>query len=368
MKKGGLKTIIFRTIKNTKIEIDLEDRNYTIKEIKNLIKDQYGFDSNKLKISNNKYDKNCLDDNDKINATQYIKNKNTYYIRNYKYIPIKIYDDEKDDSDDKDIDIDLFVQYNFDSFSNPNIQDFKYSEDEKQNKNNEENKKDDESSTKSNNKNVNNTPNKNDKNVNNTPNKNDKNVNNTPNKNDKNVNHINNKVNGENKYPLKQMNSAIIQNPIIPEEPEEIKKVPSFEISEEFKNKIKQMQEVLECSQEEASKALSNTKGNFVEAINFLKSSGFKISSEYNNKIKKMEDSLECTLEEAYRGLRKTNGNVTEAIKFLKSSNYELNEKYKDKIKQIHEVLGLSKDKELKALIKFKGNVDQAINFLLGDE
>jgi len=97
--KKSLNSITFKTLKNTLIEIELEEGIYPLKKIKELLKEQYGFDSNKIKISVNRNDKNILNDNVQINVNQY-KNFEPYYIRNFKYIPIKIYEDEKENESD----------------------------------------------------------------------------------------------------------------------------------------------------------------------------------------------------------------------------------------------------------------------------
>ena len=53
--------IKFKTIKNSTIEIFYEkNKNYTVKDMKNLIETQYGWDHKKLKIYKDKYDINSL--------------------------------------------------------------------------------------------------------------------------------------------------------------------------------------------------------------------------------------------------------------------------------------------------------------------
>ena len=263
--KRYLVTIIFRTIKNTKINIDLEETTYTIKKIKELIEEQYGFDSKKLKISYNKYDTNCLDDNDKINVREY-KKKNTYYIRNYKYIPIKIYDDEKDDDDDIDFDINKFVKVvenksdksdSSASVSNPNIQGIYNSHEEKKEdeKIDEYNfpigpgkkiKKDD------------------------IKNKNIQNDNNNPKTDGINVNSKIKKGEGNHAPTMK---SGVVGGEIKPEPTKEPEKKTSFDkskISEEYKKKIEELIDFLGCSEDKALKALKESNGDINVASNIL--------------------------------------------------------------------------------------------------
>ena len=107
-----MKKIIFKTIKNSNIEILYEtNRIYTIKDIKKVIENQYGWDHKKLKIYKDKYDINSLLNDDEP-LDQYLrnnnKNNNYYYLKNYKYIPISIYEEKKIDDSMNDFDFDSF--------------------------------------------------------------------------------------------------------------------------------------------------------------------------------------------------------------------------------------------------------------------
>lgn len=94
-----MKKIKFKTIKNSNIEIYCEsNKNYSIKDIKKLIETQYGWDHKKLKIYKDKYDINSLlNDDYPFPLDLYLKknSSNFYYLKNYRYIPINIYEEKK---------------------------------------------------------------------------------------------------------------------------------------------------------------------------------------------------------------------------------------------------------------------------------
>jgi len=139
-----MKSIKFKTIKNTKVEINLvPNKEYKVKDMKKLIDDQYGWDQNKIKIYSDKNDLNSLL-NDEESLTQYIKqnNKNDlyYYLKNYKYIPIYIDEEKKNNDNNSDFDYDKFVSSESSSnslmnMSNPKIQSVKSSVDLNKNNN-----------------------------------------------------------------------------------------------------------------------------------------------------------------------------------------------------------------------------------------
>ena len=120
-----MKQIIFKTIKNSNIEILYEtNRIYTIKDIKKVIENQYGWDHKKLKIYKDKYDINSLLNDDEP-LDQYLrnnnKNNNYYYLKNYKYIPISIYEEKKIDDSMNDFDFDSFCSKESSSNSIPQV-------------------------------------------------------------------------------------------------------------------------------------------------------------------------------------------------------------------------------------------------------
>ena len=120
-----MKKIIFKTIKNSNIEILYEtNRIYTIKDIKKVIENQYGWDHKKLKIYKDKYDINSLLNDDEP-LDQYLRNNNKnniyYYLKNYKYIPISIYEEKKIDDSMNDFDFDSFCSRESSSNSIPQV-------------------------------------------------------------------------------------------------------------------------------------------------------------------------------------------------------------------------------------------------------
>ena len=115
--------IKFKTIKNSTIEIFYEkNKNYTVKDMKNLIETQYGWDHKKLKIYKDKYDINSLL-NDEYPLDQYLNKKNNnnyfYYLKNCRYIPINIYEEKKDDDSSIEFDFDKFCSNESSSNSLP---------------------------------------------------------------------------------------------------------------------------------------------------------------------------------------------------------------------------------------------------------
>ena len=131
-----MKTITFKTIKNTKVEISIEpNKKYKVKDMKKLINDQYGWDKNKIKIYKDKNDLNSLL-NDEEPLDNYIKTNKTnnsfYYLKNYRYIPITIYEEDKNNNNNSGFDFDKFNSSESSSnslmnISNPKIQSVKSS-------------------------------------------------------------------------------------------------------------------------------------------------------------------------------------------------------------------------------------------------
>ena len=120
-----MKKIKFKTIKNSNIEILYEtNRIYTIKDIKKVIENQYGWDHKKLKIYKDKYNINSLlNDDEPLDQNLGNKNKNNtyYYLKNYKYIPISIYEEKKIDDSMNDFDFDSFCSRESSSNSIPQV-------------------------------------------------------------------------------------------------------------------------------------------------------------------------------------------------------------------------------------------------------
>jgi len=309
-----MKTITFKTIKNTKVEISIEpNKKYKVKDMKKLINDQYGWDKNKIKIYKDKNDLNSLL-NDEEPLDNYIKTNKTnnsfYYLKNYRYIPISIYEEDKNNNNNSGFDFDKFNSSESSSnslmnISNPKIQSVKSSvelsknynnpssEYQKMNSenliNNKRNKMEfknlnnniiigsGNNSTKNLNSHVKNNTNiyqennrinsskqmnttiigKNDINKSNNNNNNNVNINN-------NKNNTNNNNNNENTFN-KLKSEEIQENK--PKPPKKIKKYASEEIFTEKENVIiQQLIEFTGCTRDKGIKALRQTKWNLNEA------------------------------------------------------------------------------------------------------
>ena len=302
-----MKKIKFKTIKNSNIEIFCEsNKNYSIKDIKKLIEDQYGWDHKKLKIYKDKYDINSLlNDDYSFPLDLYEKNvkknsSNIYYLKNYRYIPINIYEEKKDDDSSIEFDFDKFCSNESSSNSLPQFSNS--SKDVNKNLNfifNENKEPIGSDKINSNRKSVNFTNNniiignndkkkKNSNVINNNVPKTKNNDNNPNSKNNTNINDNNikiNKTNNENNNNKKNESknktdnnnninfqkgkSEIIQksNPI----PPKIKKTSSEEIFTENENqKIEELIDFIGCTRDKAIKALKMTKWDLNEAGNII--------------------------------------------------------------------------------------------------
>ena len=302
-----MKKIKFKTIKNSNIEIFCEsNKNYSIKDIKKLIENQYGWDHKKLKIYKDKYDINSLlNDDYPFPLDLYEKNvkknsSNIYYLKNYRYIPINIYEEKKDDDSSIEFDFDKFCSNESSSNSLPQFSNS--SKDVNKNLNfifNENKEPIGSDKINSNRKSVNFTNNNNifgnnDKNkknsnvINNNVPKTKNNDNNPNSKNNTNINDNNikiNKTNNENNNNKKNESknktdnnnninfqkgkSEIIQksNSILPK----IKKTSSEEIFTENENqKIEELIDFIGCTRDKAIKALKMTKWDLNEAGNII--------------------------------------------------------------------------------------------------
>ena len=233
-----MKKIKFKTIKNSNIEIFCEsNKNYSIKDIKKLIETQYGWDHKKLKIYKDKYDINSLlNDDYPFPLDLYLKknSSNFYYLKNYRYIPINIYEEKKDD--------DSSIEFDFDKFC---------------------------SNESSSNKTKNNDNNPNSKNNTNINDNNIK-INKTNNENNNNKkNESKNKTDNNNNINFQKGKSEIIQNS--KSIPPKIKKTSSEEIFTENENqKIEELIDFTGCTRDKAIKALKMTKWDLNEAGNII--------------------------------------------------------------------------------------------------
>ena len=299
-----MKKIKFKTIKNSNIEIFCEsNKNYSIKDIKKLIEDQYGWDHKKLKIYKDKYDINSLlNDDYPFPLDLYLKknSSNFYYLKNYRYIPINIYEEKKDDDSSIEFDFDKFCSNESSSNSLPQFSNS--SKDVNKNLNfifNENKEPIGSDKINSNRKSVNFTNNniiignndkkkKNSNVINNNVPKTKNNDNNPNSKNNTNINDNNikiNKTNNENNNNKKNESknktdnnnninfqkgkSEIIQNSKTI--PTKIKKTSSEEIFTENENqKIEELIDFTGCTRDKAIKALKNTKWDLNEAGNII--------------------------------------------------------------------------------------------------
>ena len=292
-----MKKILFKTTKNSNIEIIFEsNKNYTIKDIKKLIENQYGWDHKKLKIYKDKYDINSLL-NDEYPLDQYLKKNNTnnyfYYLKNYRYIQFNIYEGKKDDDSSIEFDFERFCSNESSSNSLPQ---FNSSKDVNKNTNfifNENKKPFDSDNIDSNRKSVNFTNNNNiiginDKNkknsnvINNNIPKTKNNDNNFNNKNNTNINDNNLKINktnnennnkkneSENKTDNNNNNNFHSKFNLIPPK-NKIKKTASEEIFTENENqKIEELIDFVGCTRDKAIKALKMAKWDLNEAMNII--------------------------------------------------------------------------------------------------
>ena len=299
-----MKKIKFKTIKNSNIEIYCEsNKNYSIKDIKKLIETQYGWDHKKLKIYKDKYDINSLlNDDYPFPLDLYLKknSSNFYYLKNYRYIPINIYEEKKDDDSSIEFDFDKFCSNESSSNSLPQFSNS--SKDVNKNLNfifNENKEPIGSDKINSNRKSLNSTNNNiiignNDKNkknsnvINNNVPKTKNNDNNPNSKNNTNINDNNikiNKTNNENNNNKKNESknktdnnnninfqkgkSEIIQNS--KSIPPKIKKTSSEEIFTENENqKIEELIDFTGCTRDKAIKALKMTKWDLNEAGNII--------------------------------------------------------------------------------------------------
>ena len=299
-----MKKIKFKTIKNSNIEIFCEsNKNYSIKDIKKLIETQYGWDHKKLKIYKDKYDINSLlNDDYPFPLDLYLKknSSNFYYLKNYRYIPINIYEEKKDDDSSIEFDFDKFCSNESSSNSLPQFSNS--SKDVNKNLNfifNENKEPIGSDKINSNRKSLNFTNNNiiignNDKNkknsnvINNNVPKTKNNDNNPNSKNNTNINDNNikiNKTNNENNNKKKNEpknktdnnnninfqkgKSEIIQNSKTI--PPKIKKTSSEEIFTENENqKIEELIDFTGCTRDKAIKALKNAKWDLNEASNVI--------------------------------------------------------------------------------------------------
>ena len=291
--------IKFKTIKNSTIEIYYEkNKNYSIKDIKKLIENQYGWDSKKLKIYKDKYDINSLLNDDYPFPLELYSKKNSsnfYYLKNYRYIPINIYEEKKDDDSSVEFDFDKFCSNESSSNSLPQFSNS--SKDVNKNLNfifNENKEPIGSDKINSNRKSVNFTNNniiignidKNKKNsnvINNNIPKTKNNVKNSNSKNNTNINDNNikiNKTNNENNNKNKNepKNKTDNNNNInfhskfnlIPPK-NKIKKTASEEIFTENENqKIEELIDFVGCTRDKAIKALKMTKWDLNEAGNII--------------------------------------------------------------------------------------------------
>ena len=301
-----MKKIKFKTIKNSNIEIYCEsNKNYSIKDIKKLIETQYGWDHKKLKIYKDKYDINSLLNDDYPFPLDLYSKKNSsnfYYLKNYRYIPINIYEEKKDDDSSIEFDFDKFCSNESSSNSLPQFSNS--SKDVNKNLNfifNENKEPIGSDKINSNRKSLNFTNNNiiignNDKNkknsnvINNNVPKTKNNDNNPNSKNNTNINDNNikiNKTNNENNNNKKNESknktdnnnninfqkgkSEIIQNsnPIPPKN--KIKKTAREEIFTENENqKIEELIAFVGCTRDKAIKALKHAKWDLNEASNVI--------------------------------------------------------------------------------------------------
>ena len=299
-----MKKIKFKTIKNSNIEIFCEsNKNYSIKDIKKLIENQYGWDHKKLKIYKDKYDINSLLNDDYPFPLELYSKKNSsnfYYLKNYRYKPINIYEEKKDDDSSIEFDFDKFCSNESSSNSLPQFSNS--SKDVNKNLNfifNENKEPIGSDKINSNRKSVNFTNNniiignndkkkKNSNVINNNVPKTKNNDNNPNSKNNTNINDNNikiNKTNNENNNNKKNESknktdnnnninfqkgkSEIIQksNSILPK----IKKTSSEEIFTENENqKIEELIDFIGCTRDKAIKALKMTKWDLNEAGNII--------------------------------------------------------------------------------------------------
>jgi hypothetical protein len=299
-----MKKIKFKTIKNSNIEIFCEsNKNYSIKDIKKLIEPQYGWDHKKLKIYKDKYDINSLlNDDYPFPLDLYLKknSSNFYYLKNYRYIPINIYEEKKDDDSSIEFDFDKFCSNESSSNSLPQFSNS--SKDVNKNLNfifNENKEPIGSDKINSNRKSLNFTNNNiiignNDKNkknsnvINNNVPKTKNNDNNPNSKNNTNINDNNikiNKTNNENNNNKKNESknktdnnnninfqkgkSEIIQNSKTI--PPKIKKTSSEEIFTENENqKIEELIDFVGCTRDKAIKALKMAKWDLNEVLNII--------------------------------------------------------------------------------------------------
>ena len=295
-----MKKILFKTIKNSNIEILFEtNRTYTIKDIKKVIENQYGWDHKKLKIYKDKYDINSLLNDDEP-LDQYLrnnnKNNNYYYLKNYKYIPISIYEEKKIDDSMNDFDFDSFCSKESSSNSIPqvsssnkelhkNINNFFK---EKPKNINSENPDSNRKSVKFPNKNnIFGDNNINDKNSNvnksnipkpnNSKNKNNikdnkPNINNTNTEN-KNINKKNESKNetNNNQNNFQKQKNETTQNQSEKPQKKNIRRPASEEIFTEAENqKIEELINFVGCTREKGIKALKMTNWDLIEASNII--------------------------------------------------------------------------------------------------
>ena len=299
-----MKKIIFKTIKNSNIEILYEtNRIYTIKDIKKVIENQYGWDHKKLKIYKDKYDINSLLNDDEP-LDQYLRNNNKnniyYYLKNYKYIPISIYEEKKIDDSMNDFDFDSFCSKESSSNSIPQVSSsnkdlhkninnfFKEKPKNINSENPDSNRKSVTFTNKNNifgdnnNKNSNvyksniPKPNNND-NISNSKNKNiikdnkpNKNNTNTENNNKNKKNESKNETNNNQNNFQKQKNETN-QNQSEKNKKKNYKKRATEEIFTEAENqKIEELINFVGCTREKGIKALKNAKWDLNEASNII--------------------------------------------------------------------------------------------------
>ena len=301
-----MKKILFKTIKNSNIEILYEtNRIYTIKDIKKVIENQYGWDHKKLKIYKDKYDINSLLNDDEP-LDQYLRNSNKnntyYYLKNYKYIPISIYEEKKIDDSMNDFDFDSFCSRESSSNSIPQVSSsnkelhkninnfFKEKSKNINSENPDSNRKSVTFTNKNNifgdnnindkNSNVNKSnipkPNNNDDNSN-SKNKNNikdnkPNINNTNTEN-KNINKKNESKNetNNNQNNFQKQKSEIIQSQSEKPQKKNIRRPATEEIFTEAENqKIEELINFVGCTREKGIKALKITKWDVNEASNII--------------------------------------------------------------------------------------------------
>ena len=279
--------------------------------MKKLINDQYGWDKNKIKIYKDKNDLNSLL-NDEESLDDYIKqkkNNNFYYLKNYRYIPITIYEEDKNNINNSGFDFDRFNSSESSSnslmnISNPKIQSVKSSvelnktynnpssEYQKMNSENLMNNKRNKMEFKNLNNNIIGSSNNSTKNLNshvkNNTNiyqennrnisskqmsktiigKNDINKSNNNNNNNVNINNNKNNTNNNNnnENTFNKLKSKEIQENK-PKTPKKNKKIASEEIfTKEENDIIEQLIEFTGCTRDKGIKALRQTNWNLNEA------------------------------------------------------------------------------------------------------